>query len=699
MPLKDIVIRPGVNKELTRYATQLLGVNNASGYLTGWYESNNVRFRQGTAEKIGGWIPIIRETFLGVCRSLWGWVTLAYIKYISVGTNLKFYIQNGGGYYDITPIRAKYTLGSNPFTTISGSAVVTVTDSNGGYNNGDFVTFSGATAVNGITLLGEYELTCSAISPSTYTVTASNQATGSGSGGGSNVVAAYQINTGFADAQAQTGWGASGWGSGNWGQGTTEEEPIRLWTQDNYGQDLVFAPIGGPIYYWYGSNSLTTRAISLGTLPVTTDPSAILNSTTSVTLSTANPAILPGAIVTGTGIPFGTTVSSVSGTSLVLSKAATVTATEALSFGGTDYPLTANWLLISDSSRFLIVFGTNDTATTVYNPMLVRWSDQESVTTWTPSATNQAGSIPLSHGSTIVTAIQARQEVLIWTDSSLYALQYVGTPAVWSPSLVGDNISILSPNSVAYANNVAYWMGEGKFYSYNGTVTTMRCDLRKFIFDNINLTQVNQICCGTNESFNEVWWFYASSNANTNDTYVIYNYLDDIWYYGYMTRTAWLQNGLFQYPIAATVQTSGNNTLVYHENGWDDNETGTALPIDSYITSSEFSIQDGSGASQFMWRVLPDFTFVGSTASNPTVTMSFYPMLNAGSGYFTPQSTGGISTSPIVETNTYPIEQFTGQINTRVRGKNMYFKVDGTQLGLAWQMGIHRLDLKPDGLR
>ena len=698
MPLRDIVVRPGVNRENTRYASQLLGVNNTSGYITGWYDSSLVRFRQGTPESIGGWIPITVATFLGICRSLWAWVTLAYQTYIGVGTNLKFYIQNGGAYYDITPIRAVNTLGANPFQTVNGSNVVIVTDNNGGFVNNDFVTFSGAATFNGVTINGQYQINANTATPHTYTIQSATLANNNGVGGGSSVVATYQINTGYAYAQPQVGWGAGTWGAGSWGNGATSESSLRLWSQDNYGQDLVFCPIGGPIYYWYGSNTLTTPAISLATIPITTQSTSTTSGSTAATLSASNTSIYQGSIITGTGIPFGTTVAAISGTSLTLSQPATATnGAVILSFGGTDLPLAANWLLVSDSSRFLLVFGTNDTASSTFNPMLIRWSDQESLTTWTPSPTNQAGSIPLSHGTHIITALQMNQQILVFTDSSLYGGQYVGTPAVWTFTLVAETQSIVSPNAAAYANGAAYWMGYGKFYKYDGAMTTLRCDLKKYIFDNLDPNQYLQVTAGTNEQFNEVWWYYTSVNSpnGLNDSYVIYNYLDDIWYYGSLCRTAWLQNGLYEYPVGAT----GNNTLVFHENGLNNNETGTSTALNTYITSSEFDIQDGTGAASFIWRILPDFTFYGSTAANPQVTMSFYPMLNSGSGYSTPQSVGNISTGSITETAKYPIEQFTGQVNIRVRGRQIYFTIASSQLNLAWQSGIHRFDWKPDGLR
>ena len=788
MPLKDIIVRPGVNRENTRYATQLLGKNNSSGYLTGWYETQLVRFRQGTPEKMGGWAPISTNTFLGICRSLWAWVSLSLSNYIGVGTNLKFYIYSNGVYNDITPTRTVNTL-TNPFLTTASSPYVLVTDATTGYNNNDFVTFSGASAVGGLTLNNIYQinknvsfnvtgtltasstavtlsasntqiavgfnitgngissgtsvaaisgtsLTLSTATTSgagglqtlyftnpanTYFITASSNATSNATGGGT-VTATYQINTGSIVSVAATGgWGSGPWGgtastgysATGWGVGTTGV--LRLWAQSNYGQDLVFCTVGGAIYYWFASGSvpLTTPAVSLSSVPNITIVNAVTTSgsnTITFTYTSAYSGLAVGEVVTGVGIPFGTTIASyTSGTgTLTLTKNAIASGTVNLSVGALDCPLTANWLIVSDASRFLIVFGTNDTASTTYNPLLVRWSDQESITTWTPSPTNQAGSYTLSHGTTIITALQMNQQILVYTDSSLYAMQYVGTPAVWGFTLVGANQSIASPNAVAYANGTAYWMGHGKFYMYDGVMKTLSCDLRKYIFDNINTSQYNQVCSGTNEQFNEVWWFYTSNNStNTlNDSYVVYNYLEDIWYFGSLSRTAWLENGLYQYPFAAT---GANYTLVYHEFNNDNNETGVVNPIDSYITSSEFNIQDGSGTVSFVWRVLPDFTFLGTTTTgqsanaNPQVTMSFYPMLNAGSGVYSPQSVGGNSSGNVMQTvsptYSYTVEQFTGQINTRLRGRNIYFKIEGNQLGLAWQAGIPRFDMQSDGRR
>jgi hypothetical protein len=362
--------------------------------------------------------------------------------------------------------------------------------------------------------------------------------------------------------------------------------------------------------------------------------------------------------------------------------------------GASDVPLHQNFLLVSDTSRFVLVFGTNEIGDTILDPMLIRWSDQEDAVQWTPSITNQAGSIRLSHGSRIVTALQSRQEILVWTDSSLYSLQYLGPPYVWSSQLLADGISIVGPNAAAIASGVAYWMGVDKFYKYDGRTQTMRCDLRQYIFSDINPAQYEQVFASANEGFNEVWWFYCSSNSNTIDKYVVYNYEEDIWYYGMMARTAWLDSGLRNYPLAATY----NYNVVNHEQGVDDNATGTALPIEAYISSSQFDIGDGHNFG-FVWRILPDITFRGSTAASPQATMYLQPLQNSGSGYNNPASVAGSSNGVVTRTAVIPVEEFTGQINTRVRGRQMAFKIDSTALGVTWQLGAPRIDIRPDGRR
>ena len=641
MPLKKILFRPGVNRENTRYASESLGsVSTGTQSVGGWYESNNVRFRAGTPEKIGGWTRISAEFFEGVCRSLWNWVTLGGANLLGVGTNLKFYIESGGSYNDITPIRASSTINNNPFVATNGSAIITVTDTAHGGVTGDFVTFSGATGLGGnitaTVLNAEYQITV--IDANSYTITATataNATDAAGSpGGGAAVVAAYQINVGPEYAVPAVGWGAGPWGAGLFGYGGTSTTSLRLWSQSNFGEDLVFAPRGGKLYYWDATNGLNTRGVLVSSLP-----------------------------------------------------------------GADSYvPYVINFVYVSDTSRFVFAFGTNDPGAVdpyALDPMLIRWSDQESVTTWTPAATNQAGSIRLSHGSEIITAVQTRQEIVVFTDSSLYSLQYLGPPAVWSSQLLGDNISILGPNAAVVASGKVYFMGVDKFYVYDGRLNTLRCDLRQYIYSDINLTQAAQVYAGTSEGFNEAWWFYCSAGSNTIDKYVVYNYLEDVWYYGSMARTAWLDSGLRDYPVAATYI----NNLVNHELGVDDNSTATTAAINSYISSSEFDIDDGHNFG-FVYRILPDLTFRGSTeGTTPQVTMTLIPLQNSGAGYNSPQSEGGVSYASIQRIATAPVEEFTGQVFVRVRGRQMVFKVENNLIGTQWQLGAPRIDMKQDGRR
>jgi len=710
VPLKKILFRPGVNRENTRYASESLGaVAGATESVGGWYESNNIRFRQGTPEKIGGWQRISASTFLGVCRSLWNWVTLGGQNLLGVGTNLKFYIENGGAYNDITPLRKTITLGANPFSTQNASTTVTVTDSTDGWVNGDFVTFSGATAVGGLTLNGEYQITVSGTSATQYTIQAATAASSTATGGGSSVVAAYQINVGPAFAIPLVGWGAGAWGSGTWGIGSPSAYAIRLWNQSNFGQNLVLGPRGGGLYYWDAATSLTTRAVLVsslgGTVTFTNASPTVVTATTTFVAGTPIQFAATGSLPSGVSASTTYYVTSPSGlTFKIADSSGTLINTSSTGSGVyisllVDVPLMQNYLLVSDASRFVFAFGTNDYGSVVQNPMLIRWSDQESVTTWTPAATNQAGSLLLSHGSQIITAMQARQEILVWTDSTLYSLQYSGPPAVWGSQLVGDNISIVSENATALASGVVYWMGVDKFYKYSGTVQTLRCDLRQYVYSDINLAQKAQFLASTNEGFNEVWFFYCSANSTAIDKYVVYNYSEDIWYYGLMARTAWLDSGLRDYPLAATYQPNNTGNILNHEYGVDDNATDTTLPITALIASSEFDIDDGHNFG-FVRRILPDLTFRGSSNSiTPQVTMTLIPLANSGSGYSDPASEGGSNAALVQRITSVPVEKFTGQVFIRVRGQQMVFRIDSSQIGCTFQIGAPRIELQSDGRR
>ena len=632
MPLQKILFKPGVNRENTRYTTE-----------GGWYECDKIRFRQGNPEKLGGWQRISSNTYNGVCRSLWNWVTLGFLNLVGVGTNTKFYIEQGGAYNDITPVRASSTINNNPFA-LTASTTVTVTDTAHGATTGSFVTFSGAVDIGGggtnvtaAVLNQEFQLTV--VNANSYTITISvvpNATALSGTpGGGGSVVAAYQVNAGPAFAVPLTGWGAGTWGSGVWGTGGTSATAIQIWSQINFGQDLLFGPRGGAIYYWDAATGVTARGVNLTTL------------------------------------------------------------------GDAETPVVQNCLTVSDASRFVIVFGTNDPNAVNPNaidPMFIRWSDQEDQFTWIPAVTNQAGSLRLSHGSEIITTVQTRQEIVVFTDSSIYSLQYLGPPFVWGSQLLGDNISIISPNAAVVASGVIYWMGIDKFYAYDGRVQTLNCDLRRLIFQDINLEQTLQVFCGTNEGFNEVWWFYPSTGSNLVDKYVIYNYSERIWYYGTMSRSAWLDSGLRDYPLAAVYNpTTSTGNLVNHEQGLNNNETATTAAIDAYISSSEFDIGDGHNFG-FVWRVLPDLTFEESvnspTGAAPSVTMTLYGLANSGSGVTSSAS------QPVAKSSSYVItEEFTGMIFTRMRGRQMIFKIGSNQIGTAWQLGAPRIDIRPDGRR
>ena len=702
MPLKKLTLKSGVNKENTRYTSE-----------NGWFISDKMRFRQGTPEKIGGWVRISASVFQGVCRSLWNWVTLASLNLIGVGTNLKFYIESGGAYNDITPIRAYSTINNNPFA-LTASTTVTVTDTAHGCYTGDFVTFSGATAIGGggtnvtASVLNQ-NFQVSVIDANTYTivisVTPNATAIAASPGGGSGVIAAYEIHAGPAYAVAVTGWGGGAWGSGTWGFGTNSVNAIQLWSQNNFGEDLIFGPRGGGIYYWSAQIGVTPLVFTV-TIASPGVVTASLRDGTAVVLNTT------GALPTGLSVGTVYYVVGSTGTTCNLSAtfggaaintSGTQSGTQTISArgiditqlgGASDCPTIQNTIFVADTSRFVFAFGCNDYGSTIQDPMLVRWSDQESVTNWTPAATNQAGSIRLSHGSEIITVVQTRQEIVVWTDSSLYSLQYQGPPAVWSSQLLGDNISIIGPNAAVIASGVIYWMGVEKFYKYDGRTQTMKCDLLRHIFQDINLSQASQVFAGTNEGFNEVWWFYCSQNSTAIDLYVIYNYSEEVWSYGTLGRTAWLDSGLRDHPLAATY----SYNLVNHEQGNDDNQTGTPAAISAIIASAEFDIDDGDHFG-FVWRMLPDITFRGSDTTNPQVTMTLIPMQNSGSGYNNPISLGGNSNATVTRTSTSVIEQFTGQVYVRVRGRQMIIQVESNQLGCAWQLGSPRIDIKQDGRR
>lgn len=628
MPLQKLQFRPGINREGTTLANE-----------GGWFDGDKIRFRSGYPEKIGGWAVASYATFMGFCRSLWNWVTLKGYNLMGVGTNLKFYIENGGLYYDITPLRDTNT-GTTTFDTTLGSTTVVVTDiAAAALQVNDFVTFSGATTVGGLNLNNEYQIV-SVLSATSYTITASTPASSTVTGGGGGaVVAAYQINTGFATYTIGTGWGAGPWSRDGWGSGyiTGIGQQLRLWSQSNFGENLLFSPRQGALYLWEPGIGSTPAFATRGVL-----------------------------------------------------------------VSGTDVPSSINEIMVSDSTRIVIAFGCNDYGpygTTEQDPMLIRWSAQEDYTDWTPSVTNQAGSYRLSHGSLIVGALQTRQEILIWTDAAIYSMQYLGAPLVWGFTLLADNISIVSMNAMATAAGVVYWMGTDKFYSYSGRVETLPCSVRQYVYGDINRDQFAQFFAGTNEGYSEVWWFYCSANSDVIDRYVIFNYLDRVWYYGSMSRTAWIDSPLRDFPAATTA----NSLLVYHEAAIDDGTTNPPTPINAYVQSSDFDIGDGHNYG-FVWRMIPDITFDGSytngsTTNTPTVKFIVRPRQNPGSNYGVADEPSVTSAQSYANTTTYNVQQFTEIVYTRVRGRQMAFRVESDTLGTQWQLGTPRIDVRPDGRR
>jgi hypothetical protein len=589
---------------------------------------------------------------------MWNWNSLSGNNYLGIGTNLKYYIQNGsdGLFYDITPIRETAAGVTNAFTVTNGSNVVTVTDSGHGAQTNDFVTVTyvggaiggmPASAIN-----GEHQITY--ISSSQYSFVATSVAT-SNAGPTGTATFTYQITTGLDTYTVATGWGAGGWGGSNisgastgWGEASSTGgvgQQLRLWSQSNYGEDLIFNPRGSAMYYW--SVNANPNIFDRGTIIKAGD--AVPNTSPTIYYDSTTPSV-------------------------------------------------ANFVMVSDASRFVICFGTNDPSGVLFpatqDPLLIRWSQQEEFYTWTPATTNQAGDYRLSRGSEIVTAQQTRQEILVFTDAAIYSMQYLGPPYVWGFQIMGDNISIAGPNVVSVVNNITYWMGVDKFYMYSGRVETLPCSLRQYVFEDINMVQSYQFFSGTNEGYNEIWWFYCSANSDTIDKYVIFNHLERTWYYGTMERTAWLDSPLRTEPMAAGYE----GQLLYHEIGNDDGTTTPVSPIVSYCQSSDFDIGDGHNFG-LVTRIIPDVTFDGSDVASPTVTFGVRPRQAPGTNYGAANYPDVVSTDNYLGQRYYNVQQFTEYVWVRVRGRQMAFRIGSNTLGVAWQLGAPRLDVRPDGRR
>jgi hypothetical protein len=791
MPLSKIQLRPGINKEGTTYS-------NEGGY----YNCDKIRFRSGYAEKLGGWInQSYNFTYKGVARTLFNWVTYDSSNLLAVGTSNKYYVELGGQYNDITPLVSSTAtaLGANPITTVNGSRLVTITTPFAhGTTAGTYVTISGAAVFNLVDANGEYEVV-STPTTTTFTISALTTATGSGAGGGAVVTVTFQISAGGTAAVAAYGWGYVPWSSGGWSSPATTGTSVltRLWSQDLYEQDIIFNQSNAGIYYWtYVDPATFNRATTLAakcnsvakiTLDAALGDISFGTPTTTLTVVSID-GIDVGSYVVGTGIIADTYVTVLnSATSITINNATTASSSGDYTFSyvGSHAPDRTYYVIAADTSHFTMVFGSKpydpDNFTPAFDPMLVRWSDQGNPYEWVPSVTNQAGEQHLSNGSYLISAINTRQEIIVWSDAAIYSMQYIGPPYVWNFTLIGDNTSIASMNSTIAVNTVVYWMGVDKFYMYNGRLETLSCTVWKFVYDNFNKNKKDLVVCGSNEGFSEIWWHYPSYNSTVNDSYVIYNYLEQTWYYGTLNRSAWLDSPLRQYPMAAfSVQNSylssaigttnttialvdvtnypatgvvlidseqisytgidgsnltgctrgANSTtaashvvyaavsytvanqVLFHEYGNDDQSSSVALPISAYLESSDFDIGDGNNFG-FVWRIIPDITFRGSTGASPRVILTL-----RGRSYTTPSTTavqdglaGSASGSPYVDEGTNPsavtrtsssssvVETYTSEVFTRIRARQAVFRVDSDTVGTAWQVGAMRIDVRQDGRR
>jgi hypothetical protein len=691
MPLKKLTFSPGIQHDGSRYSS--------SG---SWTDADKVRFRSGAAEKIGGWQKATSLPFLGICRSLTPFTDLQNNYFLGVGTHLKFYIERGGTLNDITPIRATIVQ-SNPFTTVNGSPTVTVNVTNHGAAANDFVSFSGASAVGGLTLNGEYQIV-TIVNSSVFTITAASNASSGATGGGS-VTAAFQIQSGLDSTLYGNGWGAGTWGgitgsvsftgsisgttltvsavtsgtlavgqlivgtgvsasppgsnatyitalgTGSGGVGTytvgvsqtvsstamtaysgtgwgspaaglTSGQKLRVWSSDNFGQDLVINPNDGPIYYWSNASGLGVRAVLLSSL--------------------AGASAVPGV---------------------------------------------ARQIMVTDQDRKVLAFGCSDIVSGLQDRLLVRWSDTENPVDWTPTELNSAGGIRIPTGSEFMTALETRQEILVWTDAAVHSMRYIGAPFEYSIAQIGLT-SLLSPSGVAAANDMVFWMGTNGFYAYNGRIAGLPCSVKDYVFNDINYDQAEKITAGSNMAFNEVWWFYPSANSSENDRYVVYNYNENVWFVGSIVRTAWIDRGIEDYPRSA----STDGYIYFHELGQDDGSVNPLAPITAYIESAPFEIGEGEQFG-FAWRMIPDITFRDSANANPSVNFILKTQDYSGGNF------KQTSNNNAVRTATLPIEQFTDQTYFRLRGRMMSLRVESTAVGVAWRLGVPRVDVRTDGRR
>lgn len=636
MALIKLQFRPGINRETTAYANE-----------GGWFDCDLVRFRSGRPESIGGWTSFSSSVFLGTTRSLMPWTALDGTTFVGLGTNLKYYVVRGVSFYDITPIRETATLGANPLLTqATASGVLVVTDSSHGCFVNDFVTISGATAVSGITAaqINKEHQIVTVLTSNTYTIdTGGSASAGAVSGGGSAVVVKYQINTGLDTSVYGTGWGAGVWGgigpgtppygtsspptTTGWGDPsvtTVAGAQLRIWSQDNFGEDLLMAVHDGGIFYWDTSSGVAARAVSLASLP-----------------------------------------------------------------GATLAPTVVKQVIVSERDRHVIVFGCDPEATPgVQDPLVIRFSDQESLTDWQATANNTAGELRLGSGSEIIGAVQTKQQIIVFTDTSVHAMQYIGPPFTFGVQEVSSGISVMGPNAMVAVGDVVFWMGKGEFYVYSGSVAQIPCDVKEYVFADVNTNQTLKVNAGHNSSFSEVWWFYPSTTSSENDSYVIYNYDQKIWYYGSMPRTAWADRGTLGFPIAA----GPDNYLYYQENGLNDGSTNPPTALSPYIESSVVDIGEGD---QFMFasRVIPDITFRNSTSLSASATFTIKARNFPGGNFISSDA------NAVTKTASVPVEQFTDQVFIRLRGRSMSIRVESSQTNTEWRLGDPRIDVRTDGRR
>jgi len=724
--LSKIKIQPGINRDTTDYA-------NAGG----WFDSNFIRFRNGLPEKIGGWTKVYsaQTALVGKCRKMYDWSSLIGTAYLAIPTNIKFYVDNSSTIIDITPLRRTITLAASPIATTNTSNTIVVTDVNHGASVGDYITIAGSTAVNNITAvqINKEFVVSNVINSSAYSVITEGTANATGSGGGSAVTVKYQFHPGITSTAVFAGWGAGPWGgvSGSYGWGSGPTSSITtyysgLWTVDNYGEDMIACPRDVVNGVQYGTTPLATNntnntvtvtqtnhGLSNGTAIIISGvasaiggiPTNQLNGTHTITVANANAYTFTTSNVATSTTTGGT--SAYAYTSSLVYWDIGNTSGPAVSFSelGSDYaklylPYVAVEIMVSDQNRQIIAFGCNPyDVTQPQDKMIVRWSDSSDPTNWDIALTTKtAGEQRISSGSYIITAIQNREEILIWTDTSLFTMAFVGPPYGYGFNLVGSNFDIAGPNSKVVAGSIAYWMGTNNFYMYDGKITAMPCTVRDYVFLDFSVDDGEKVYCSSDSGNNEIIWFYPSQSQGGSagsrevDKYVVYNYIENVWYYGSLSRTAWIDRRGHANPRAV----SSDGYLYNHESGYDDGSTTPATAINAYVQSSPIEIDQGDHFS-FVNRIIPDITFRNSTTHGgdvqPSVTFTIKPQDYPGAAI----GAGDARSVTRNSTATLKVNRFTNQVFTRLRARSVSMRVESTETGVSWRLGVPRLDMRQDG--